>query len=183
VHTLNPVAQGGTEEPLSSSRNESATAPEPTIEATSLKPIPRGYGKIIRDENGAVLRIELPEDTEEVHTSGRKGKGRVIEAWGDAMDDSDEETEKMIPAQASTWIQIGSNAPKQDPKPIGLGIGQKKDGKELVTGTCLHFETGLLTYYLFRIGKAFSLCNKDASTCEHSRSGLAEGFGKGSWSR
>jgi hypothetical protein len=183
VHTLNPVAQGGTEEPLSSSRNEPAPAPESTVETTSLKPIPRGYGKIIRDETGAVLRIELPEDSAEIQSSRRKGKGRAVETWGDVMDDSDEETEKMIPAQASTWIQIGSNPPKQDPKPNGLGISQKKDGKELVTGTRLHFETGLLTYYPFRIGKALSLCDKDTPTCEHPRSSLAEGFGVGSWPR
>ncbi|KAG8697177.1 Nucleolar protein 16 [Ceratobasidium sp. 394] len=132
VHTMNPVAHGGSEKPAPATKLEPASSS--AVEAASPKPIPQRFGKIIRNENGAVVRVELPEETEQVRTSGRdKGKGRAVETWGDAMDDSDEETEKMIPAQASNWVHIGGNAPKQDTTPNGLGIGPKKGGKELVT--------------------------------------------------
>lgn len=134
------MAQGGAEvlvKPLQI-ESEPASAPEPAITPTSSKAIPRGYGKIIRDENGAVLRIELPEVTEEILTSSaqskKKGKGRASETWGDAMDDSDEEAEKMIPSEASSWLRIGGGAPKQEAKTDGLGISQQKGGKPLVTG-------------------------------------------------
>ncbi|KAG9093222.1 Nucleolar protein 16, partial [Ceratobasidium sp. 370] len=132
VHTMNPVAHGGTEN-LAPSAKPQPAAPSAT-KPTSSNPIPQGFGKIIRDEKGAVLRIELPEEAGQGQASGRdKGKARAVETWGDAMDDSDEETEKMIPTQASGWVRIGGNAPKQDTNPNGLGIGPKKGGKELVT--------------------------------------------------
>ncbi|KAG8746511.1 hypothetical protein FRC10_004645 [Ceratobasidium sp. 414] len=131
VHTMNPVAHGGTENLASTPKPEPAASP--AGEATPSKPIPQRFGRIIRDENGAVLRIELPEETEQGQTNSRdKGKGRAVETRGDAMDDSDEETEKMIPAEALSWVHIGGNAPK-DTNPNGLGIGPKKGGKELVT--------------------------------------------------
>lgn len=139
AHTLNPVAQGGAEGPVSSTRAESTLASK---DPTSPKPIPQRYGRIIRDENGAVLRIELPEEADETQAnssrSRAKGKGRAVETWGDVMDDSDEETEKMVPSEASNWLHIGNGAPKQEPKQTGLGISQKRNGKELVMGTLLY---------------------------------------------
>jgi len=136
VYTLNPIAQGGAEGPVLSTRTEPIPAPKPAADSTSSKTIPRGYGKIVRDENGAVLRIELPEADEGQTNNSQsrsKGKGRAMETWGEAMDDSDEEAEKMIPAEASTWLHIGSSAPKEEPKPNALGVGRKRGGKELVT--------------------------------------------------
>ncbi|KAG8773014.1 Nucleolar protein 16 [Ceratobasidium sp. 428] len=130
VHTLNPVAQGGADNPTPTAKLESA-ASTPT-EAGSSKPIPRGYGKIIRDENGAVLRIELPEEAEEGQASRSRDKGKSRETRGDAMDDSDEETEKMIPTEASSWVCIGGNLSQREASRDGLGISQKKGGKELV---------------------------------------------------
>ena len=140
AHSLNPVAQGGAEGPVASATTGSTPAPasEPAVAPTSSKDIPRGFGKIIRDENGAVLRIELPEENEEALAgtaqSNKKGKGRASETWGDAMDDSDEEAEKMIPPEASSWLRIGGGEPKQESNPDGLGISQQKEGKPLIRG-------------------------------------------------
>ncbi|KAG9124801.1 hypothetical protein FRC07_010199, partial [Ceratobasidium sp. 392] len=130
VHTLNPVAQGGADNLASTAKSRPAVPP--TSEPTSSKSIPRGFGKIVRDESGAVLRIELPEEAEDKKSSPDKGKGKKVGTWGDAMDDSDEETEKMIPAEASNWLRIGGSAAKQEANPSGLGISPKKGGKELV---------------------------------------------------
>jgi hypothetical protein len=135
VHTLNPVAQGGSEKNVALTKAEPVLAPVPTSVPSSSKPRPQGYGRIIRDEKGAVIGVELPvteeDDSRISHTKG-KGKGREI--WGDAMDDSDEEAEKMIPSEASGWLKIGSNEPKEDSSSTGLGISRKKGRKELVHG-------------------------------------------------
>lgn len=53
VHTLNPLASGGSE------RDEAATT---IAQIQPVASIPNGYGKIIRDSSGNVLRIELPDD-------------------------------------------------------------------------------------------------------------------------
>lgn len=67
MHTLNPLASGGSE------RDEAATTSVPqdhemqqVASSSSSTPtaaaIPKGYGKIIRDSSGNVLRIELADD-------------------------------------------------------------------------------------------------------------------------
>lgn len=132
VHTLNPVAQGGVENASLGSKSEPAATP--AVEPTSSKSIPQGYGRIIRDENGEVVRIELPDDSGEAKSSSRnKGKGRAKETWGAPMDDSDEEAEKLIPAEAATWTRLGEEARRKDESANGLGISQRKSGKDLVT--------------------------------------------------
>ncbi|QRV89582.1 ribosome biogenesis protein Nop16 [Ceratobasidium sp. AG-Ba] len=132
VHSLNPVASGGSETNLSNTKPESVATP--AAQPTASKPIPRGFGKIIRDENGAVIRIELPDEPVEMQNSGEdKGKRRANDIWGDAMDDSDEEAEKLIPAEASSWVHIGTKAQEREEAPKRLGISQKKNGKELVS--------------------------------------------------
>ncbi|CAE6423040.1 unnamed protein product [Rhizoctonia solani] len=126
VHSLNPIARGGSEKTLLAPTSE----PEPTpVPATApSNPIPVGHGRIIRDENGVVIGVELPEETE---TPAVQQKGKK-EVWGEAMDDSDEEAEKMISSEASNWVKIGKAISKQESAPSGLGISQKK-GKEVVT--------------------------------------------------
>lgn len=63
VHTLNPLASGGSE------RDEAATT---IAQIQPVASIPNGYGKIIRDSSGNVLRIELPDD--QGHDPDQNGK-------------------------------------------------------------------------------------------------------------
>ena len=56
VHTLNPIASGGHETTLDTQDHEM----QPLSSAAAS--IPQGYGKIIRDSSGNVLRIELDDD-------------------------------------------------------------------------------------------------------------------------
>ncbi|KAJ7168233.1 ribosome biogenesis protein Nop16 [Mycena crocata] len=71
IHTLNPSASGGVE-PLedASGHTEDApvnlTAPSTSSQPNPAPPIPKGHGRIIRDEDGNVLRIELGEEDEEM---------------------------------------------------------------------------------------------------------------------
>ncbi|CAE6427555.1 unnamed protein product [Rhizoctonia solani] len=122
VHSLNPVAQGGTEKTLL------APTLEPNSTTSMPNPIPQGRGRIIRDENGTVIGVELPEEPEAPII--QKGNGK--EAWGEAMDDSDEEAEKVISPDASNWVKIGKGAPKEESASSGLGISQKKTEKGVV---------------------------------------------------
>ncbi|KAB5595734.1 Ribosome biogenesis protein Nop16 [Ceratobasidium theobromae] len=131
VHTLNPIAQGGVEKDLSHPKVEPVPArisPKPPS-----KLVPQGHGRIIRDERGVVLRVELPDTEQDPGTSHTKSRGGEQGVWGDAMDDSDEEAKRMIPLDASTWVKIGKNTLEQDSIPTGLGINQMKGKRELVT--------------------------------------------------
>jgi nucleolar protein 16 len=74
VHTLNPLASGGAEhDPTKVPVNtQTILAPEPShshagpsTSTSSIEPIPKGYGKIIRDSDGNVIRVELSADDEE----------------------------------------------------------------------------------------------------------------------
>jgi nucleolar protein 16 len=131
VHSLNPVAQGGTEKILLAPNPEPITTSAPAL---PLNTIPQGRGRIIRDENGAVIGVELPEEPE---APANSQKGKETETWGEAMDDSDEEAEKMISPEASNWVKIGKGTPKEEPVLSGLGINQKKTGREVVGGTLI----------------------------------------------
>lgn len=71
AYSLNPIASGGSEKSermaVQESVDESAEAPTAsTSKASEKTSIPRGHGRIIRDECGNVLRVELaPEDEAE----------------------------------------------------------------------------------------------------------------------
>jgi len=80
VHTLNPLASGGAEhdpttkvptvpnhaltgEPLGSPSHSSHAEPSAaSTSSSSIASIPKGYGRIIRDSKGNVVRIELGDD-------------------------------------------------------------------------------------------------------------------------
>ncbi|CUA75865.1 hypothetical protein RSOLAG22IIIB_01865 [Rhizoctonia solani] len=124
VHSLNPIAQGGTEKTLLSTTEPDVSTPTP-VPSNAL---PVGRGRIIRDENGVVIGVELPTETETPVVNQQRKK----EVWGDPMDDSDEEADKMISPEASDWVKIGKAPPKEEPEPPGLGISQKKKRKEVV---------------------------------------------------
>ncbi|RDB21307.1 Nucleolar protein 16 [Hypsizygus marmoreus] len=79
IHTLNPSASGGVE-PLEGQHHpeemqaESTSLPESSEQGSSS--IPKGFGKIIRDENGSILRIEMPEEEE----PRDENEGEMVEA-------------------------------------------------------------------------------------------------------
>ncbi|KAG6874281.1 hypothetical protein C0995_001506 [Termitomyces sp. Mi166 len=74
VHDLNPTAPGGSEPiEVRSQIEESEIAS--TSELESRPPIRKGFGKIIRDDAGNVLRIELPEDDNETRTEKPQDEG------------------------------------------------------------------------------------------------------------
>ncbi|CAE7232107.1 unnamed protein product [Rhizoctonia solani] len=126
VHSLNPVAQGGVEKPLLVPTSEPELIPTPA--SVPLNPLPVGRGRIIRDENGIVTGVELPTETETPVANQQGEKG----VWGDPMDDSDEEAEKMISPEALDWVKIGKAASQEDAVSSGLGISQKKKDKGVV---------------------------------------------------
>jgi hypothetical protein len=73
VHTLNPLASGGAEyDPApsisvttSSESSHSQPAQAGRSIPASVASIPKGYGKIIRDSDGNVIRVELGADVED----------------------------------------------------------------------------------------------------------------------
>ncbi|KAG6820562.1 hypothetical protein H0H93_015082 [Arthromyces matolae] len=92
VHDLNPTAPGGSE-PLENAYR-SQHSEESQIASTSqleepVKPIRNGFGRIIRDDAGNVLRIELPEEDNETQTEKRQDEalpepevdGTVLGHW------------------------------------------------------------------------------------------------------
>ncbi|KAJ7043190.1 ribosome biogenesis protein Nop16 [Mycena alexandri] len=71
IHTLNPSASGGVEPiEVTAGRVEDSpvnlTAASTSSQSNTTPPIPKGHGRIIRDEEGNVLRIEFAEEDEEM---------------------------------------------------------------------------------------------------------------------
>jgi len=70
VASLNPTAPGGVEKPLgAASKNESPMDVDHASGASSSKAagasrLPKGYGRIVRDADGNVVDVELPEEEE-----------------------------------------------------------------------------------------------------------------------
>lgn len=73
IHDLNPTAAGGSEPIEVRSRTEDRQIASTPLE--SPPPIRKGFGKIIRDDAGNVLRIELPEDDNETLAEKRQDEG------------------------------------------------------------------------------------------------------------
>ncbi|KAJ7771698.1 ribosome biogenesis protein Nop16 [Mycena metata] len=71
IHTLNPSASGGVEPiEVTAGRVEDSpvnlTAASTSSQSNTTSPIPKGHGRIIRDEEGNVLRIEFAEEDEQM---------------------------------------------------------------------------------------------------------------------
>lgn len=77
VHDLNPSASGGAE-PLEETIDDlppAQVAPDSEVApgSGSMK-LPQGYGRIIRDDAGNVLRVELPEQDQEGDNTNSPGR-------------------------------------------------------------------------------------------------------------
>lgn len=68
IHDLNPSAPGGAE-PMEVSTSANSETHDVTPSSSALPvaptPIPKGFGKIIRDDAGNVLRVEFAADDEQ----------------------------------------------------------------------------------------------------------------------
>ncbi|GLB35108.1 putative ribosome biogenesis protein Nop16 [Lyophyllum shimeji] len=64
AHTLKPSASGGLEPVAHPQRHIDENVGQANSQRQDPGRVPKGFGKIIRDESGNVLRIELPEDDE-----------------------------------------------------------------------------------------------------------------------
>jgi len=88
AHTLNPLASGGAEYDPAKSLSMASSAESslhttqsaqagPSKPASSTAAIPKGFGKIIRDADGNVIRVELggdaDDETPNVNTAGEDG--------------------------------------------------------------------------------------------------------------
>ncbi|KAF7353621.1 Nucleolar protein 16 [Mycena venus] len=110
VHTLNPSASGGVE-PIETITGHSEDAPvNLTAASTSSQPnaalpIPKGHGRIVRDEEGNILRVELAEEDEE------------MPEVDDRQKDMEELAPEVEPHLLSKWV---------------TGLGGGKQGKGVV---------------------------------------------------
>ncbi|OCH95497.1 hypothetical protein OBBRIDRAFT_788051 [Obba rivulosa] len=98
VASLNPTASGGVEQPLGRKRPATAGSSAAPEAPSSSRPsetsaIPKGYGRIIRDEDGNIVDVQMGEE-EPVEIPDEE-----IEAIPDPADDE----------QQAGWVGLGSN--------------------------------------------------------------------------
>ncbi|KAH9842831.1 ribosome biogenesis protein Nop16 [Rhodofomes roseus] len=100
VASLNPTASGGVERPASHAGNPHTADASVTPEASTSQQVvnahtsvPKGYGRIVRDENGNVIDIILPKEEEH---------GLADEIMEDLPDASRDE-------QLAPWVELGSD--------------------------------------------------------------------------
>ena len=120
AYSLNPIASGGTENSTRAatqqSTPESVEQPTASTSKTSEKSaIPKGHGRIIRDEAGNIIRVELaPEDEEDQA------------AHQEPMDLDMEQLEpKLDQGVAQQWVHG-----------LGHNDGSVGKGKTVVKGKC-----------------------------------------------
>ncbi|KAG8217339.1 ribosome biogenesis protein Nop16 [Butyriboletus roseoflavus] len=66
-HDLNPISSGGSEVNLSRITDQNNTSrPQPAASPCTIgdAALPKGFGRIIRDSSGDIVRVELPSDEE-----------------------------------------------------------------------------------------------------------------------
>ncbi|KAF7359331.1 Nucleolar protein 16 [Mycena sanguinolenta] len=104
IHTLNPSASGGVE-PTETTKDvpPNMTAASTSSQPNPAPPIPKGHGLIVRDENGNILRVELPEEDEEMPEGNSRGKrhGRA-RARGRASSPLEMELERIASSTHNT---------------------------------------------------------------------------------
>ncbi|EMD38494.1 hypothetical protein CERSUDRAFT_113665 [Gelatoporia subvermispora B] len=99
VASLNPTASGGVERPLDR-QGLTAGGSSATPEASSSSPssgsgaIPKGYGRIIRDEDGNIIDVEMGEEEPEAAPEEEE-----IEAIPNPADDD----------QQAGWVGLGTH--------------------------------------------------------------------------
>lgn len=129
MHSLNPLASGGAEydhttAPVSldiaSANSEAHTAgpSNPQEPSTTSTPIPKGYGKIVRDTDGTVLRVELAEDDQRSEGPSSQAQNHTqkssnIDAGGDE-EMKDPEIDGQVRANWVTDLGGGSKGTDSD---------------------------------------------------------------------
>jgi nucleolar protein 16 len=107
VHSLNPLSSGGTEQELHAASQAApqtiADSPLPVESAPQV--IPKGHGKIIRDDAGKVIGVELAEE-EQNREGGEKDMeeietelgidGEVMANWVDRIGGGKNENAKNV---------------------------------------------------------------------------------------
>lgn len=120
VATLKPCESGGTEHnrygrledetvPSTSTRGDPKGVGAPSREA----PVPPGYGRILRDEQGNAVDIELGDEDDETMDTDRK-----VETM-DGMDHA-----YLDERSTSTWTQLGPRPRTGRPNSVVQGMGQ-----------------------------------------------------------
>ncbi|KDQ60655.1 hypothetical protein JAAARDRAFT_31624 [Jaapia argillacea MUCL 33604] len=94
VSSLNPTQSGGIELPPHASTSHEAltsadTHPQPLprhgIEKAINDAIPKGYGRIVRDEGGKILDVEFGQEEDEAESNSNKEEALIEDkAWNDA---------------------------------------------------------------------------------------------------
>ncbi|ESK92890.1 ribosome biogenesis protein nop16 [Moniliophthora roreri MCA 2997] len=131
IHDLNPSASGGAEiiEVDVDQEDARASGPESSSSRSDVRPngsrsgdsIPKGYGRIIRDEDGNILRIELAEEEKNLSPAGNKNV------------DMEQLEPELDEAVKEKWIQdLGANG-----KRVLLKDNDRKD----ITGGEFNFQS------------------------------------------
>lgn len=112
IHDLNPSAPGGSEQvliPRYGDEDMAVDQAEQVAESSSsAKRLPAGYGRIIRDEAGNVIGVELPDEEDE----------EAREEVAETMDDLEPEVDESV---MDRWAgSLGQHNEVGGEKPGGL---------------------------------------------------------------
>ncbi|KAF5330910.1 hypothetical protein D9619_005844 [Psilocybe cf. subviscida] len=133
VVTLDPSAHGGVEKPLGVGADDSmavdetsqnanvagpSTVPQKTTSTSKSSSVPSGFGKIIRDAEGNVLRIELPTEEEEEEQEVKEQEMDMEEELESRMD-ADVRAKWSTNFSGSTAVQGAAGKGKAKTEVVG----------------------------------------------------------------
>ena len=108
LSSLNPRAKGGAET-VPDVTLLAKSAP-PAANTTALASVPKGHGRIVRDEHGKIIDVQLNEEDRDEEMKNAQGDKEDETPWGATMEDWGNEGTAMPEIEGKTEVIKGTRS-------------------------------------------------------------------------